>query len=91
MVTMRPLSSMTTPEPSRSRPRFSTVRPSGAMKVLIRTTEETRSSSEDFCWAEAGPPAGTANAAATSKLSQPETAAARMNAPIRRARDESAL
>ena len=40
---------MTMPEPSRSRPRFDTEVPSGLMKVLTRTTAETRSSSVVAC------------------------------------------
>jgi hypothetical protein len=53
MVRISPLSSMTMPDPSRSAPRLLTVRPSGLMVVLRRTTAESISSS-DMLWALAG-------------------------------------
>src|SRR3972149_7812745 len=52
---------MTRPEPSRSRPGCSTVRPSGWMKVFRCTTAETSSSSETRC-AAAGRPVRTRDA-----------------------------
>src|SRR3990167_3180228 len=68
MVSTRPLPSITMPEPSRSRPRFCTVRPSGLMKVLMRTTAETRSSTEVVC-AGAGPWTSKPSIAPSSKIS----------------------
>jgi len=52
MVSTRPSEPMTMPEPSRSNPRLATVRPSGLMCVLMRTTAAVRSSS-DVGWAGA--------------------------------------
>ena len=51
MVSTRPSEPMTMPEPSRSVPRFWTVRPSGLMKALMRTTAAARSSIVVAGWA----------------------------------------
>jgi len=52
MVSMRPLLSITMAEPSRSRPGSWSLRPSGLMKVFMRTTPESSSASAGD-WARA--------------------------------------
>src|SRR6476619_6556805 len=61
---------MTMPDPSRSRPKPSTVRPSGVTCVLIRTTAETRSSIQGFCAEAVDPVMTTANIAAVHARAQ---------------------
>src|SRR5713101_5320442 len=93
MVSTSPSLSMTIPDPSRSRPKPATVRPSGLMWVLIRTTAETSSSTQASC-AAAEPPTSAAKVAVSRSFDQdsldqdatePRRRALRMNAPVRRA------
>src|SRR5215469_3444313 len=76
---------MTMPDPSRSRPRPGTVRPSGLMWVLTRTTAETSSSTRAFCatTADALTSATTVVVAsiARSATAEPRREALRMAAP----------
>src|SRR6478735_4471728 len=63
MVSTRPSLSMRMPDPSRSRPKPSTVRPSGLTCVLIRTTAETNSSIRVLCARPVDPVMAMANVA----------------------------
>ena len=81
MVSTSPSEPMTMPEPSRSIPRFCTVRPSGLMNALTRTTAAARSSTETaWAWAEATL-AKRASIAISVASTPPVIAAARRASP----------
>src|SRR5215211_3295020 len=75
---------MTTPDPSRSRPRLSAVRASGSIVVLTRTMAERSSSSERVSACAAKPLARSAKAPADSRRAEraaTEAAKMAMDAP----------